>query len=108
MATIEKRGDSYRVRYQVYENGLRVQKNKSFKRSKDAHAFATEVECNIQAGLFADAGKMTLAEYLTMYFDTYCAHMRPNSKRAAQQYMNNHIIPVIGGVRLKALTTLQI
>ena len=36
MATIKKRGDKYRVRYDVYENGTRKQRNKSFSRAKEA------------------------------------------------------------------------
>lgn len=108
MATISKRGNKYRVRYDVYENGVRKQRNKSFSKSKDAKAFAAEVEHELQAGTYANAGKMTLNEYLDQYFETYCAHMRPNTKTAAEGYMKKHIIPIIGQMHLKDVTTLHI
>ncbi len=82
MATISKRGDKYRVRFDVYENGQRKQRN--------------------------NAGKITVEAYLDQYFDTYCAHMRSNTKTAAMGYMKKHIIPSVGQMRLKDLTTLQI
>jgi len=108
MATISKLGDKYRVRYDVYENGQRKQRNKSFDKAKDAKAFAAEVEHELQTGTYANAGKITVEAYLDQYFDTYCAHMRSNTKTAAMGYMKNHIIPSVGQMRLKDLTTLQI
>ncbi len=108
MATINKRGDKYRVRYDVYENGIRKQRNKSFSRAKEAKAFASEIEHEIQTGTYANAGKLSLEEYLKQYFDTYCAHMRPNTKTAAEGYMKKHIIPIIGQMHLKDVTTLHI
>ena len=108
MATISKRGDKYRVRYDAYENGQRKQRNKSFNKAKDAKAFAAEVEHELQTGTYANAGKITVEAYLDQYFVTYCAHMRPNTKTAAMGYMKKHIIPSVGQMRLKDLTTLQI
>lgn len=60
MATINKRGDKYRVRYDVYENGVRKQRNKTFTKAKDAKAFAAEVEHELQAGTYTNAGKLTV------------------------------------------------
>lgn len=108
MATIDRRDDKYRVRYSVYENGQRKQRNKTFDKARDAKAFAAEIEHAIQTGSYSYSGKLTLAEYLREYFDVYCSHMRPNTLTASRNYMEQHIIPHIGNIQLKALTTLQI
>lgn len=110
MASIEKyKTDSgaprWLVRYDVYVNGQREQKKKSFKTSKDANAFRSKVEHAINTGMYADARGLTVGEYLDMWVSTYTTNIRPNSLRGYQNVISNHIKPRIGNVHLEALTT---
>ena len=69
----------FRVRYDVYENGKRIQRNKSFPSSREAKEFAAKVEHEIDTGLYSYARKVTLAAVLKEWLEVYCVHLRPNS-----------------------------
>lgn len=108
MATIEKRGDKYRVRYAVYEDGKRIQRNKSFAKSKDAKDFAAKVQHKINTGNYAYARGVTFGEYLRDWMDTYCQHLRPNALADIKVSIDKHIIPALGNTPLDRLTTTAI
>ena len=105
MATIDKRGNMFRVRYDVYENGKRMQRNKSFPSSREAKEFAAKVEHEIDTGLYSYARKVTLAAVLKEWLEVYCVHLRPNSLADMETAINTHIIPYIGNVPLEHVTT---
>lgn len=113
MASIEKyKTDSgaprWVVRYDVYENGKRKQKRKTFKTSKDASAFRSKVETAINTGMYADARGLTVGEYLDLWLSTYTTHNKPNAIRGYQNNIEKHLKPRIGNVRLDGLTTTAI
>ena len=105
MATIDKRGNMFRVRYDVYENGKRIQRNKSFPSSRETKEFAAKVEHEIDTGLYSYARKVTLAAVLKEWLEVYCVHLRPNSLADMETAINTHIIPYIGNVPLEHVTT---
>ena len=51
----------------------------------------------------------TVATWLTAWYEVYAEpRLRPNTKLYYQNYINNHIIPEIGSIKLEKLTTIQI
>ena len=112
MASIEKYKTAsgavrYQVRFDVYTNGQREQKKKSFKTSKDASAFRSKVEHAINTGMYADARGLTVGEYLDLWVNTYTANIRPNSEKSYRANVN-HVKQYIGNVHLENLSTLAI
>lgn len=113
MASIEKyKTDSgaarWLVRYDVYINGAREQKKRSFKTSKEASAFRSKVENAINTGMYADARGLTVGEYLNLWVDTYTTNIRDNSKKGYRLSVEKMLIPRIGGEPLDKLTTARI
>ncbi len=105
MAWIEKRGKGYRVKYGVYENGVRIQRSKSFPSAKEAKEFASKVEYEIDTGQYSYTKGRTLADVLNEWLEVYCVHLRPNSLADMESAVKIHIIPYIGSVPLESVTT---
>lgn len=98
----------YRVRYAYYKNGVRMQRARTFKLSKEANAFLAKVEHSINTGMYADARGFTTGQYLDLWLETYAVNVRPNSRKNYSVCVENHIKPHIGGTRLESLSTLAI
>ena len=105
MAWIEKRGKGYRVKYGVYENGVRIQRSKSFSTAKEAKEFASKVEYELDTGQYSYSKGRTLADVLNEWLDVYCVHLRPNALADMKTAVRVHIIPYIGNVPLENVTT---
>lgn len=104
-AWIEKRGKGYRVKYGVYENGVRIQRSKSFSTAKEAKEFASKVEYELDTGQYSYSKGRTLADVLNEWLDVYCVHLRPNALADMKTAVLVHIIPYIGNVPLESVTT---
>ena len=51
----------------------------------------------------------TVAEWCRLWFETYSKPViRPNTAKTYENMIENHIVPAIGGVKLKRLTAIQI
>ena len=51
----------------------------------------------------------TVAEWCRLWFETYSKPViRPNTAKTYENMIENHIVPAIGGVKLKRLTSIQI
>jgi len=105
MAWIEKRGNGYRVKYGVYENGIRIQRSKSFPTAKEAKEFASKVEYQLDTGQYSYTRGRTLEDVLLEWLEVYCVHLRPNSLADMESAVKIHIIPYIGKVPLENVTT---
>lgn len=113
MASVEKyKTDNgkirWRVRYDAYVNGERIQRKKSFNTSKDANDFRVKMENAIRSGVYADAHGMTVAEFLEDWVQTYTKHLRPNTLADYKNSFKRFVIPLIGGERLGNLSTAMI
>ena len=50
-----------------------------------------------------------MAEWCRLWFETYSKPViRPNTAKTYENVIENHIVPAIGGVKLKRLTAIQI
>jgi len=108
MASIEKRGGKYVVRWLIYQNGKRGDRQRTFDYFRDANKFKAEVEADSAAGRQCEYSKRTLAEYLHDYFDTFSANLTGNTEHCNRQYMENHIIPRLGNIRVRDLSAMDI
>ena len=93
------------VRYDVNENGKRIQKKKHFKTAKEAKAFKADITHRINSGLFSDSRGLSLSNYLDQWIGTYIIDkVRPNTE---ENYRSNaeHISKYIGNIPLDKLTT---
>ena len=51
----------------------------------------------------------TVAEWCRLWFETYSKPViRPNTAKTYENMIENHIVPAIGGIKLKRLTAIQI
>ena len=105
MATVDKRGRKYRVRYAVYENGKRIQRNKSFSTARESKEYAAKVEHEIDTGQYSYTKGRTLADVLNEWLEVYCIHLRPNALADMKTAVQIHIVPHIGNVPLENVTT---
>lgn len=108
MASIEKRGGSYYVRWSTSENGKRKSHSKTFDMHRDAAAFKKQLEADSLTGRQCSYDTITLEKYLDDFFKTYSANLTGNTEHCNKRYMANHIIPRIGNVRLKDLSVMTI
>lgn len=108
MATIKKSNDKYVVRYDVYENGQRKQRKRTFDRARDAKAFAATVQAAVINGKYAESKGITVEEYLTQWSSLYCGNLKANARYNILLNIEKHIIPRIGGIKLGALTAVDI
>jgi len=61
-----------------------------------------------QAGHLPDAGKLTLAEYLTTWLEQASQKLRPKTIASYRQLLELHILPQIGQIKLIRLTGLHL
>lgn len=100
MSSIEKYGKKYLVRYYLYENGKRLHRKKVLDKLRDARAFATGVDASINAGKYVEAKGLTVGQWASDWFETYCTNWRDNTKADAKNSIEKHITPMIGNVRM--------
>lgn len=68
-----------------------------------------EAQNQLAAGAVMDPGKMTVADWLNLWLESY---VRPNVRQATYEnyrdHLDNHLIPGLGHIKLKKLTTTDI
>ena len=89
--------------------GKAIYKNVLAKTQKECkEKLARAIEKNVKVDVVR-SGKYTVAEWVRLWFETYS---KPSIREQTAYYYNNyiekHIVPGIGGIKLDKLTTLQI
>lgn len=100
MASIDKRGNRWRVRYRSPDG---QQRNKTFERKVDAVAFANTTEAKKLQGDWIDpaAGKITFGEYAKAW-QAVQVH-RPSTAQQVDGYLRNHLLPMLGNKPMAAI-----
>jgi integrase len=111
MASIEKRTTSDgQARYDVrYRDPTGRTRTKTFRRRKDADAYASTVEVNLHRGEWVDpnAGRLLFADYAASWVETRTTHrgkLAPRTVELYRQQLAAHILPTFGAVELKRIT----
>jgi integrase len=103
--TVEKYGNSWRIRYEVglKPNGKRDQRSKAgFKTKREAQEALSEALEQVRRGAVADVRGLTVGTYLTSWLDGK-RKLRPSTRRAYESHIRVYLVPTIGHVRLSAL-----
>lgn len=105
MAWTEKRGRSWRVRYQRPDGTLGSINGFTTKTAADTKA--RNIETDIDRNYFRDPrSQVTLAEWVDIWSEAHRASATTWAKYTA--HLRNHIIPQFGGMTLDTITRIQI
>lgn len=73
------------------------------KTQKDLREKMTELTAKLDSGCYVEASKMTLEQWLSVWLETYTAHLAPRTLQQYRGYINGRIVPVLGKVKLSKL-----
>jgi len=108
MAWIEKRGNKYRVYWDIGTPNDRKRRMESFDAREEADQFMKKVEYELSTGLYIDISRMTFGEYLDHWLKFHKDNLAPKTLDSYQCEIKNHIKPKLGGIKLAKLAPLHI
>lgn len=108
MAWIEKRGNKYKVYWDVGTGEERKRRVESFDTSEDAQNFRKKIDYQQSIGIDFDPTKMTFGEYLDHWLNIHKDNLKPKTEASYRCEIKNHIKPKLGHVKLTKLTPLQL
>jgi len=101
------RGTSYLVRVEYPPDpvtGKRRQRSKSFTTKKEAEKELAKWLVEIERGTAIEPSKTTVAEYLTLWLESYARHnTRPSTYASYESYTRTHLVPAFGSITLTRL-----
>jgi integrase len=105
--SIIKRGTGYS--YVVYlgrdESGKKRQKwVGGFRTKRDVESALAEALGRVQAGQFANPGRLTVGEFLDQWIDAACYELRASTAASYRMIVVKRLMPRIGRLRLTSLT----
>ena len=112
MASITKRGNTYRVRVFVCEkpDGRKEFKSATFRpdpartekqNQKALDLFVMEFEQKVKNGKYLDGEKMTLQEFADLWLKEYALdHLTPSTYQMYHDLLYRHVLPEIGNLKL--------
>lgn len=112
MASITKRGNTYRVRVFVCEkpDGRKEFKSATFRpdpaktekqNQKALDLFVMEFEQKVKNGKYLDGEKMTLQEFADLWLNEYAKdHLTPSTYQMYHDLLYRHVLPEIGNLKL--------
>jgi integrase len=93
-------------RAQVSLNGERI--SKTFKSKEECKSWIRSMLNRKDQGLTHGAGRITVVEYLTGWFEAYKSHLRPKTESEYGRYIRQYIVPELGVMRLRDLSPSRI
>lgn len=112
MATIEKRGDSYRIvvscGFDV--NGKRIKRSMTWKPDKKytekqlekaLNRAAVEFEEKVLNGKAAASGRLRIVDFIPQYMESAKLKLEPTTIAEYTRVINKYILPALGHIRLK-------
>ena len=119
MATIEKRGDNYRIvvscGFDV--NGKRIKRSMTWKPDrkytdkqleKALNKVAVEFEAQVMNGEAATSGKLRLVDFLPQYYDNVRNTLAETTMVNYQRIIERFIIPALGHMKLKDIQPIHV
>lgn len=108
-----KPGTVYDVNLKYYQNGVQKSYGKrGFVTKKDALQHEAEMRLKLQAPSFSSISqaesRQKLRDYLNTWVENYKPNLRPSTYHGYCSHIRNQIIPILGEVRLNALTPAMI
>ena len=114
MATIQKRGNSYRIRVSCgySADGKQIVKSTTWtppegltakQLEKELNKAAVQFESKVTGGDYADAGNIKLADFCDQYFEMSDTALAPTTKEFYKSVVDQIIKPSLGHMRLDAI-----
>jgi len=108
MAWIEKRGNKYRVCWDVGTDEERKRRVEPFDSYDDANNFRKKIDYQQSIGIDFEPAKMTFGEYLDHWLNIHKENLKPKTLASYRCEIKNHIKPKLGHIKLTKLTPLQL
>ncbi len=108
---IERRGKGWTVLIDAPRDpitGKRRQKRISAPTKREVEVLAAAFIASVERGEFADAGRLSVREYLDQWLAGVEQKLRPSTHRRYSDLMRKHVVPVVGNVKLDKLSPLQV
>ena len=98
---------AFHVSWRDVDGKRRQAKRQGFATRKEAEIAATSLLATIDTGGTGSAAKGTTADYLRMWLDHYCrsGRVRPSTIAAVTSHVNAYLIPRIGDMPLRRVST---
>ena len=108
MAKVIRNGDRWTVRYREPGGRAAAQREKTFDRKTDAHAFATKVEHDKLSGAYTDPSRarLTFGEYWPEWINS--KQRKVSTVDAYSRHFRNHIEPAFGRRPLGAIRRTEV
>lgn len=110
--SIRQRSDgTWEARFVVGTNpatGKLIRKSVYGKTQADVRKKMTEKLQEVDNGIYKEPARMTVAEWLDAWLETYTGNLKERSRIMYAGYIGNRIKPAMGAVKLDNLTSLQI
>lgn len=103
----EKQGkEHYYVMYDIYVNGKRKQKKKKgFKKMKEAKAFKSKVENEINEGTYIDPAKISFSELAEKWFTKKKIGLAKQTIENYRINLDQYVLPFLGDAAISRITT---
>ena len=108
MAWIEKRGDKYRVKWNVGTPGDSHRRVASFDSWDEADKFRKKIDYESSIGIDIDPTKMTVAEYFDHWLKIHGPNLEPKTLASYKCEVKNHIAPSLGNIKLPKLSPIHL
>ena len=120
MASIRKRGNSYRIFVSngYDSNGKKIVETATWtpdpsktekQNQKSLNVFAMEFEQKVKNGKFLSGEKISFKDFVEKWLDEYAAvQLKPTTYENYKLYLDQRIVPALGHVKLAKLQPLQI
>lgn len=110
--SIRQRSDgTWEARYSLGNDpgtGKPIRKSVYGKTQKEVRQRLTEALANIDAGVYLEPARMTLAQWLDVWLAEYMGDKKYSTAKHYKAVVNTHIKPALGAVKLSRLTPHQI
>lgn len=105
----QKKGWGFTIDIGKDEKGKRLQKRYSgFKTKKEAEKACANAITELEKGTFVTPKDFTVASYLRDWLAIYKQNIAPNTYNGYRVNIENHIIPIIGHIKLQELQPLHV
>jgi len=108
MAWLEKRGNKYKVYWDVSTPDDRKRRVQAFDTPEEAKQFKKKVEYELSIGTYIDVSKMTFGEYLDHWLRFHGDNLSPKTLDSYRCEIKNHIKPNLGRIKLAKIAPLHI
>lgn len=97
--------ESWRCRYSLPDG---TRKEKKFRSEAAAQKFLTDILHDIQNGTFIEPSSMTVSQWLDVWLEEYCGHLKYNCMKSYKTHVETHIKPELGKIKLTDLNAAEI